>query len=282
MSTSPLSAAQAARQALADRLQHMRKDAGLTGRELSARCGWHPAKTTRLQKAEAAPSDSDIRAWCTACGAEAQIPELIAASRSAASMYMEWKRLQRAGLRQLQASYTRSYMESRLLRFYSSDVVPGMFQTRGYAATILSRFADEASSADDLEQAVAQRMQSTRPMREGSHRIVCLVEESVLRFRIAETSVMAAQLRHLLSVMSLPRVSLGIIPFTAQRSLWPVETFHVVDDQLVEVELVTARVRITAPSEVREYLQTFAELKGFAVYGQEARAVLGAAIDALG
>ncbi|MFF3002993.1 helix-turn-helix domain-containing protein [Kitasatospora sp. NPDC057940] len=281
MATSPLSAAQAARQALADRLLHLRKDAGLTGRELSARCGWHPAKTTRIQKAESTPSDSDILAWCTACGSENLIPELIAASRSVASMYMEWKRLRHAGLRQLQESYTRSYSESRLLRFYSSDVVPGMLQTPGYAAVILSRFASEASSPDDLEQAVAQRMRSTRPMYEGNHRIVCLVEESVLRYRISEPSVMASQLAHLLSVMSLPRVSLGIIPFTAQRTLWPVETFHVLDDVQVEVELVSARVRITSPPEVREYVRTFAELQGFAVYGREARAAIEATIDAL-
>jgi hypothetical protein len=119
-------------------------------------------------------------------------------------------------------------------------------------------------------------------MYEGNHRVVCLVEESVLRYRIAEAYVMAEQLEHLLSAMSLPRVSLGIIPFRVQRTLWPVETFHVLDDHLVEVELVTARVRITTPSEVREYVQTFAELQGFAVYGKEVREVITAAIDALG
>ncbi|MCX4752172.1 helix-turn-helix domain-containing protein [Kitasatospora purpeofusca] len=282
MASSPSSAAQTARQALADRLQDLRRDAGLTGRELSARCGWHPAKTTRIQKGESAPSDSDIRAWCAACGAEDRIPALIAASRSVASMYVEWKRLQRAGLQQLQETYTHSYRDSRLLRFYSSDVVPGMLQTPGYAAAILSRFADRASSPDDLEQAVAQRMLSTGAMHEGNHRIVCLVEESVLRYRIAEPAVMADQLARLLSIKALPRVSLGIIPFTAERTIWPVETFHVVDDRLVEVELVTARVRVTSPHEVGEYLETFGELQEFAAYGREAGALIASAIDALG
>ncbi|KOV31682.1 hypothetical protein ADK60_14625 [Streptomyces sp. XY431] len=282
MASSPSSAAQSARQALADRLQDLRKDAGLTGRELSARCGWHPAKTTRIQKGESAPSDNDIRAWCAACGAENHIPALIAASRSVASMYVEWKRLQRAGLQQLQETYTRSYRDSRLLRFYSSDVVPGMLQTPGYAAAILSRFADRASSPGDLEQAVAQRMRSTEPMHQGNHRIVCLVEESVLRYRISEPAVMADQLARLLSIRALPRVSLGIIPFTTQRTIWPVETFHVVDDHLVEIELVTARVRVTSPPEVGEYLETFRELQEFAVYGREAGALIASAIDTLG
>ncbi|MEV5681192.1 helix-turn-helix transcriptional regulator [Streptomyces sp. NPDC052179] len=45
------------------RLTHLRKDVGLTGRELSARCGWHLAKTSRIQKGDAAPSDTDIRTY---------------------------------------------------------------------------------------------------------------------------------------------------------------------------------------------------------------------------
>lgn len=42
---SPLSAAQAARKALADRLTEIRKDAGINGRELSARCEYTVAAT---------------------------------------------------------------------------------------------------------------------------------------------------------------------------------------------------------------------------------------------
>ncbi len=34
---------------------------------------------------------------------------------------------------------------------------------------------------------------------------------------------MRGQLRHLLAVMPLASVSLGIIPFTAQRTVWPLE-----------------------------------------------------------
>ncbi|MEZ0095334.1 helix-turn-helix domain-containing protein [Streptacidiphilus sp. EB129] len=282
MPTSPSSSAQSARRALAERLKNLRKDAGLTGRELSARCGWHPAKTSRIQDAKAAPSDADIRAWCAACGADGQAPELIAASRAVETMYAEWKRLRRLGLKRLQESYTQAYTRARLLRFYSSDAIPGMFQSHGYATAILSRFAAEASSPSDLEQAVAQRMRRAQLMHEGDRRIVCVIEESVLRYRIAEASVMAGQLGHLLSVMSLARVSLGIIPFTTERGLWPVETFHIIDDHLVEVELVTARVRITAASELREYLQTFTELQELAVYGTQARALITDAIAALG
>ncbi|MGW6513145.1 helix-turn-helix domain-containing protein [Streptomyces niveus] len=99
MSTSPLSTAQAARKALAERLGELRKDAGLTVRELGVRCGWSESKTSRIESAKTGASDADIRAWCAACGADALAPDLIAASRTAESMYIQWRRRHRSGRR---------------------------------------------------------------------------------------------------------------------------------------------------------------------------------------
>jgi hypothetical protein len=99
---SPSSSAQAAREALAVRLTHLRKDAGLTGKEFSARCGRHPAKTTRTQKGDTPPPDSEIRTWCAACRADDQADDLIATARAVDSMYLEWRRLHRSGMRKVQ------------------------------------------------------------------------------------------------------------------------------------------------------------------------------------
>ncbi|MFF8609537.1 hypothetical protein ACF06X_26805 [Streptomyces sp. NPDC015346] len=40
--------------------------------------GWDPAKTSRILNAKAAPSDTDLRAWCDACRALDQAADLIA------------------------------------------------------------------------------------------------------------------------------------------------------------------------------------------------------------
>ncbi|MFE7671998.1 helix-turn-helix domain-containing protein [Streptomyces albidoflavus] len=73
MPREPLSAAKAAREAVAGQLDEIRRDAGLTGQELALRCGWHKSKTSRLARARTAASDADIRAWCRACGAECEV-----------------------------------------------------------------------------------------------------------------------------------------------------------------------------------------------------------------
>src|ERR1035441_10651313 len=94
MAISPSSSVQRARERLAERLRDIRLDARLTARALSAAAGWHEAKTSRIEAAKQAPSEDDIRIWCRVCGAERAVPDLIAASRSADSMYTEWRRLQ--------------------------------------------------------------------------------------------------------------------------------------------------------------------------------------------
>ncbi len=77
-------------------------------------------------------------------------------------------------------------------------------------------------------------------------------------------------------------MSLGIIPTTAHREQWPRETFHLYDNSLVSVELVSARVRITQPSEIALYARAFEELRQTAVHGAAARALVVKAIDSLG
>jgi transcriptional regulator with XRE-family HTH domain len=100
----PSTALDAARRAIVEQLREIRRDAGLTGREVAARTGWLPSKVSRLQSATTPPSDDDIRAWCRACNAEDRIPDLLAANRTAESMYLEWRRVQRTGLWRLQES----------------------------------------------------------------------------------------------------------------------------------------------------------------------------------
>lgn len=282
MAVSPSSSVQRARLEIATRLREIRLDAGLTARALSAAAGWHESKTSRMESAKQAFTDADIRTWCAVCNAEDEADDLIAASRAADSMYVEWRRLHRTGLRRTQEARVPLYERTRLMRVYCSTVVPGLFQTPAYAHALLSAITAFQGTPDDVAEAVDARMARNRVLYEGDHRFAVVVEESVLRYRVGDAATMAGQLGHLLSVMSLPSVSLGIIPFTTdQRPMWTLETFTVFDDQRVHVELLSAQVTVVTPSEVSVYVQGFTKLAELAVYGTKARALITAAINAL-
>ncbi|THA78128.1 XRE family transcriptional regulator [Streptomyces sp. A0642] len=283
MTISPSSSGQAAREVVARRLRDLRKGAGLTVVELAGGCGWHHAKTSRIENARTAPSATDIRLWCRALGADDQAEDLIAQSLHAESMYTEWRHHVRNGLKQLQDSAVTFFHQTQMFRVYSSSLVPGLLQTEGYAAAVLgmsARFRE--LPVDDSADAARARVERSRIIHERGRRFVLLIEEAVLRYRIGSPDAMAAQLGYLLTAGALPAVSLGVIPTTAVRGQWPRETFHVYDDALVSVELVSAQVRITQPSEITLYVRAFEQMRQTAVYGADARALIVKAIDALG
>ncbi|MFD9861957.1 helix-turn-helix domain-containing protein [Streptomyces alboflavus] len=283
MSVSPSASAQAAREAVAGRLRDLRKEAGLTIVELARRCRWHYSKTSRIENALTGPTAKDIRRWCEATSNEDQAQGLIVQSLNAESMYREWRHQVRNGLKQLQDSVVHFYRETELFRVYSSTLVPGLLQTEGYAAAVLrtaARFRE--LPVDDSAEAARARVERSRVIHEQGHRFVILVEESVLHCQMADAEAMAAQLGYLLTASALPAVSLGIIPTsTRERALWPEETFSVYDDRLVSVELVSAEVNVTQPSEIVLYVKAFEQLRRMAVYGAEARTLVLKAMEAL-
>jgi transcriptional regulator with XRE-family HTH domain len=279
---SPSSSVQRARQLLAERLRDIRLDAGLSGRELSAAAGWHAAKTSRIESAKQPPSEADIALWCQICAAERDVPDLIAASRAADSMYVEYRRVNPAGMRRMQESRRPLYERTRLFKAYCPSVIPGWLQTPAYATALLSAITEFRGTPDDVAEAVAARMGRNRMFGSGNHRFVLLMEETVLRYRIGGANVMAAQLEHLIEGSTLPAVALGIIPFASpERPAWPVEQFTVFDDERVHVELLSAQVTVTAPSEITLYVRAFERLSKLAVYGDAARELIREAVTAL-
>ncbi|MEV7659033.1 helix-turn-helix transcriptional regulator [Streptomyces anulatus] len=280
MPESPLSTAQAARAALASRLDRMRRDAGLTGQDLAVRCGWNKSKASRIARARTAPSDSDIRGWCAACGAEGQAADLIAASRTAESMYVQWREIHRDGMRRVHESTVPLYERTTHFRVYASNVLPGMLQTAEYATGLLSSITTFQGTPDDVAEAVRARMARSRVVHEGNHRFALLIEEAVLHYRVCDGPHLAAQLRHLRAVMARQNVSLGIIPFGARRTVWPLEAFYAFDDAQVAVKTLTAEVNITEPGEIRSYLRAFVELSRMAVHGAPARDLMAKAVKA--
>ena len=282
MARSSSSSAQQARERLAKRLSELRRQAGINGRELSRRCSWSPAKTSRLESATTAPSDADIWAWCRACGTPDQVADLIAANRQAEDLYVQWRRRQRLGMLRTQEDILELHDRTRVQRVYTGSGIAGFFQTPAYATATMTAFTRFQGTPDDVDQAVASRLRRQETLHHGDHRFVVLTEESALRHRIGSADVLRGQLRHLLEVMTLPAVALGIIPFTADRPhMWLVEPFYCFDRERVIVETLSAEITITAPGEIDLYERAFVELGRMAVYGHAARDRINEALEAL-
>ncbi|MEH6373732.1 helix-turn-helix transcriptional regulator [Streptomyces sp. KLMMK] len=284
MQSSPLSSVESARKSVANRLRDLRLDAGLTMQGLADACRWsNKSKVSRIESVKQTPTDSDIRAWCAACEVPEQAPDLIAATRDAGTMYVEWRRLERTGLRRLQESGVPLYERTRRFRTYATRLIPGTLQTENYARALLSTIAAFRGIPDDSAEAARARVERAQVVYKAGRHFAFVIEEDVLYFRHGSRADMAAQLQALLDVMPRQNVSLGVIPRGAERAdVWGQETFTMFDDDRVHVELLTAKVTVTQPSEINLYARAFERLSDMAAYGAEARAMINAAISSLG
>lgn len=270
---------QEAREAFGARLRELRLEASLTGRALAARIGVHFTKVSRVEHGGQSLTDAEIRAWCAACGAEDQADDLVAMARGIDSLYREWRRQAKTGLRLMQERVAPEYERVRLLRIYEHTVLPGLFHTAAYSNEIMAQWARFLGVPDDREAATAVRLRRQRVLHTGVRRFSFLLAEQTLRTRIGGPDIMVEQLDHLLSMLSQPRVSVGIIPAMAERAFRSQTAFWIWDEARVTIETISGQFEITRKDEVALYAAAFDLLRQSAVYGSQARTLITVARD---
>lgn len=275
----PSSSSREALKTLGQRLRELRVDAGLSGRELAGLTDWLPSKVSKIEHGKQTPSHQDIRLWCFHCRVPEQIPDFIASLRTVEGMYIEWRRMERTGMKRALEGTFPSHQRTKRFRIYSSWLVPGVLQTPDYTRTILSTLASRRGVPDDSEEAVKVRLKRQQFLRAGARQFAVVFEECVLHRAVLDPGLMRHQLEHILELSTLPRVSVGVIPRTADRRLmWAVESFWMFDEARVSVELVSGYLNITQPHEVRMYAQSFADLSAIALHGPQAREIITSAL----
>jgi hypothetical protein len=166
-------------------------------------------------------------------------------------------------------------------RIFEHNVIPGLFQTAEYAAQIVSFWIDFLETRNDLESAVAARMERQRIIYQGTRKFSVVLEEAALRSQLGSPETMAGQLDRMLSVMTLPNISLGIVPLMAARRVIGSTGFWIFDEALVAIETPTASIEVSQPQEVSLYARMFEQLRGPALYGREARGLIISVLEEL-
>ena len=273
-----MSKQQKAREAFGNRLREIRLDAGLSGRQLATATGFHYTKISRVEHGGQSLSDADIRAWCSTCGEDSQAADLIAQMRAVDTLFRDYRHAARRGLRQLQEPWVALYERTKLFRVHEHWIVPGLIQTEAYSMAVMARWRDVMGlPEDDTEAANSIRMSRQRVLRLGERRFVFLLAEQVLHSQVPSPPAMLDQLDRLIEVMSLPRVSLGIVPAASGLDGHNQTSFWIFDESLVQVETLTTGLDITRPEEIALYGAAFERMRRVAVFGRDVKTIIDGA-----
>lgn len=257
---------------LATRLRVARLQADLTGRSMAARLGWGPNKVSRLENGRQLPTRGEIDAWTVACRRPDLADELIELLGRAEVARFSWRERLAGYHIDLHAAYTRLFEQTAEVSMVEVAVLPGPLQTQAYARAVLTSVAVvHATSATDIDNAVAERAKQARLLAEGGTSFEFIIAESVLRRAPCRPDEMIDQLDHLLTVTDDPGVTLRVLPDRAGVAAVPVNSFHVFDHDLVLVESFADEHEHHADDDTARYHRALEQLRVHALTGAEAR-----------
>lgn len=265
---------------LAERLQRLRKAAGLTGDRLAEVAGWPRSKVPKIENGRQMPTDADIRAWAEACGQPDAIPELLVILADAQAVHRQWRHKLREGHAALQDEFDALVRGASHIRNFEVAFVPGLLQTPEYARyRALEAVRLHGASAGGVDATIAARMRRQEVLYDASKTFEFVVTGAAFHLLPCPVPVMLAQLDRLMTASTLTNVTLGVIPFDVELSVVPMLGFLAVDD-LTVLETFTSADTLGG-EESAKYRQVFKELMAESVTGEEARRLIAAAAAAL-
>ncbi len=180
---------------------------------LASRAGWPPSKVTKLRRAQQTPTEDDIRAWVNAASGSAEDErELLEILGDAERHTTSFQRSLQQGQEAHQRTYNELVEQADVIRMIERSFVPSIMQTRDYATAVLTASMKLHKTANDVEAAVAARLERQKYLFDDSYRFELVLDETVLTRRVAAPEVMYAQTARILEYMDRPNLRLGILP----------------------------------------------------------------------
>ena len=202
---------------LASELRRLRRQARLTGKEVSTRFGWSEAKLSRIENGQARVKLADLDGFLDlyqVFGSHRSELAALARESHETGPLEALERVPEAHVRIMEAE-----SEAEAMWIWEPQVVPGLLQTEDYTRAVLQLwpavFARPAA-------AVERRVETGRLRQRALTRVPPLelsfvIDESVLLRRFASPSVMRAQLAQLAEISEQPHIELRILPLDGNQ-----------------------------------------------------------------
>lgn len=260
-------------------LRDLRIEAGLSGEHLGKAVGWSQSKVSKIENGRTKPSTDDIVTWADATHApSARRNELVELATSVANEARSWSAAHEAGLAERQREIADVEAATTRLRNFQPAIIPGLLQTADYARRVLT-LAD-VSGQRDVPAAVANRLERQTVLYRQEKQFEFVLTEGALRWRPGPPEIMHAQRDRLLSLLTLPNITIRVVAFDCEAAalyLNGFTIFDVPDDPAVLVETLSHELWLNDPGYLATYQQIFNNIAETATTGQRVHELIQAA-----
>jgi transcriptional regulator with XRE-family HTH domain len=264
-------------------LRDLRNQRGWTAEQVAERLLVSPSKVSRLEKGQRGASARDIRDLCDLYGVDGEQRQRLMDLASESKQRAWWQPL---GLPY--STYVGLEAEATSISDYGLGIIPGLLQTADYARAVV-RAAVPRWVPEIVEQRVEGRMARQQLLfSDRPPRFEAVVDESVLHRIVGSSSVMRAQLRHLLELSDLPTVTLRVIPYDGGALPAGNNKFIILGftrttvPDVVFIEGLTGDLYLEDPHDVEVYNLTFRTLTDLAASPEVTRDIIASVIGSYG
>jgi transcriptional regulator with XRE-family HTH domain len=207
------------RRRLAAELRGIRESKGRSGDSVAAALKWSPSKISRYERARTGLRPREVERLLDYYEISGPRRDLLLALAEDAAQKGWWEEFGDS-LSEDYQQFIGLEHEATSIAIWHVDVVTGLLQTEAYARHIISSYSRvEPIAPGMIGRLVRVRMRRQQVLnREGLHLSVVL-DESVLKRRIGNDSVMYEQLQHLAREADRPNLTLQILPLDAQHTV---------------------------------------------------------------
>lgn len=270
------------RRRLGVELRSLRENAGMTGEEAAARMAWSGSKLSRIERGQVATNSDDVRDLLELYEiADPALREtLITLARE--SRRRGWWHVYGDVLPERFEVYLGLEPEATVLRFYQAQIVPGLLQTESYARALMESHPAPVDPEEISRRAELRLRRQQILGRESPPCLWTVLDESVVRRQIGDSTVMADQIRHLIELSVKTHIVLQVLPFERGAHSGLNGSFDILEftesdihaPKVVHLENMTSSLYIEKAKEVRFYAEAFEHLRTAALHPVETRELL--------
>ncbi|MEU8625881.1 helix-turn-helix transcriptional regulator [Streptomyces sp. NPDC048669] len=255
---------------LAAMLKHLRKQAGLSGARLAARCNMSQSKISRIESNKGHPSLLDIEQLLRGLDSSpAMAAEVMALARIAQTEWQDGRALRRKGLDKKQVQLAGLEASSTMFRYFLLSMVTGLLATPEYMRASLAEAPPEQQA-----KAVAMKLDRQRVLFDRSKHFRFILTEQAVRYPLIPPHELAMQIDRLASLSHQPNIRLGIIPMGVHFNSGALNTFTIYDETLATAELDLGAIVFRDHRDVQELISRFTSYEANALFGEQARELL--------
>ncbi|MBO4159348.1 helix-turn-helix domain-containing protein [Micromonospora antibiotica] len=260
------------RRRLGNALRRAREAAGKSQDEAAEVIDSASSKVSRMELGQSGIRLTDLKLLLDFYGVSAEEAEPLRELARAGRQRGRW-----SGYRNVVPDWFRQYLDLEAdaaeIRWYQSEVIPGILQTEPYIRALIN--------SEDVERQIAVRLERQKVIdRPDGPELSFILSESALRRNLGDREAMRDQLSQLATLANRPNVTIQVFPLGAETYVVSSFNFIIlrfgeeVASDVVYLETFTDADYLDSPEAVRAYNRLWDRLRAAALGPTESRKLI--------